>query len=57
MDEKCEYETENGMCTLNECMYGDFLAMDDSRFNSGMYCWATCEEFKKAKEKKNAGSL
>lgn len=51
MDGKCEYETENGMCKLNECIYGDFLVMDDSRFGSGKYCWATCEKLKKAKER------
>lgn len=48
----CEYQNKNGHCTLNECMYGDFLEYDDSRFGTGRFCYATCEEFKKAKELK-----
>ena len=38
----CEYEDKNGHCTLNECMYGDFLMRDDSRFDTGRYC--LCDE-------------
>lgn len=41
---KCEYE-ENGHCTLNECMYGDFLDRDDSRFDTGKYCF--CDDVSK----------
>lgn len=33
----CEYE-KNGHCTLNECMYGDFLFIDDSAFETGKHC-------------------
>lgn len=40
----CKYEDCNGHCTLNECMYGDFLERDDSRFDTGKYCFATCDE-------------
>jgi len=47
---KCEYETSDGRCTLNECMYGDFLEMDDSRFDSGRYCM--CDEVEKYREEK-----
>ena len=47
---KCEYETENGNCTLNECMYGDFLFVDDSAFGTGKYC--LCEQVSKLKEQK-----
>lgn len=35
---KCRYEKE-GHCLLNECLYGDFLERDDSRYDSGRYCW------------------
>ena len=35
--DRCEYE-KNGHCTLNECMYGDFLFIDDSAFDTGKYC-------------------
>ena len=48
---KCEYETENGNCTLNECMYGDFLFVDDSAFGTGKYC--LCEQVSELKEQKN----
>ena len=36
---RCEYETDDGHCTLNECMYGDFLFIDDSAFETGKYCF------------------
>lgn len=36
---RCEYEDKNGRCTLNECMYGDFLVRDDSQFDIGRYCY------------------
>lgn len=26
---KCEYESEKGFCTLNECMYSDFAGRTD----------------------------
>lgn len=35
---KCEYENENGHCMLNECLYGDFLFVDDSLYDTGRYC-------------------
>lgn len=34
----CKYE-KDGHCLLNECLYGDFLERDDSRFDTGRYCW------------------
>lgn len=46
---KCEYE-KNGHCTLNECMYGDFLFIDDSAFETGKYC--LCDSVKQLKEQK-----
>ena len=49
---KCEYETKNGMCTLNECMDGDFLFVDDSAFGTGRYCFCdSVEELRRSKEK------
>lgn len=36
--ERCEYENA-GKCTLNECMYGDFLVFDDSQYGTGRYCY------------------
>ena len=45
---KCEYENENGACTLNECMYGDFLERDDSNYDTGRYCY--CDNVNKYKE-------
>lgn len=37
--ERCEYETNEGHYSLNECLYGDFLVRDDSQFDSGRYCY------------------
>lgn len=47
---QCEYEKEVH-CLLNECIYGDFLVLDDNMFNSGRYC--LCDNFEDIKEKKN----
>lgn len=44
---KCKYES-NGHCTLNECMYGDFLFIDDSAFGTGRYCF--CEDVEQLKK-------
>lgn len=35
--DRCEYQNENGHCILNECMYGDYMFIDDSRFLSGKH--------------------
>lgn len=54
--EKCEFE-EKGHCTLNECIYGDFLVTDDSRFGTGKYCFCNgvtdeMKETRRLKEQK-----
>lgn len=38
----CEYE-KNGHCTLNECMYGDYMFIDDSAFDTGKHCMCNYE--------------
>lgn len=46
----CKYETKNGKCALNECMYGDFLFVDDSLFDTSKYC--LCDSVENLKEQK-----
>lgn len=51
---KCEHEN-NGYCTLDECIYGDFLFIDDSAFGTGKHCF--CDDIEQARNKKEKEKL
>lgn len=50
---ECKYESTNGTCLLNECLYGDFLEYDDSQFDTGRYCFCTSVEKERIAKKQS----